>query len=64
MPDLNSDTRNILVLNDSKEGDTVKQYVMRNMSRKMNILYDIKGKKRHFAEPKMSGAGILSPFPG
>lgn len=52
MPDLNSDTRNILVLNDSKEGDTVKQYVMRNMSRKMNILYDIKGKKRHFAEPE------------
>lgn len=52
MPDLNSDTRNVLVLNDSEKGDTVKQYVMRNISRNMNIFYDIKGKKRHFAEPE------------
>lgn len=52
MPNLNSDTRNVLVLDRSEiNGDTVKQYVMKTIARKMKIYYDINGKKRHYIEP-------------
>ena len=52
MPNLNSDTRNVLVLDQSeRNGDTVKQYVMKTIARKMKIYYDINGKKRHYIEP-------------
>lgn len=52
MPNLNSDTRNVLVLDQSEiNGDTVKQYVMKTIARKMKIYYDINGKKRHYIEP-------------
>lgn len=52
MPNLNSDTRSVFVLDPSnKNGDTVKQYVMKTIARKMKIYYDINGKKRHYIEP-------------
>lgn len=52
MPNLNSDTRSVFVLDSSnKNGDTVKQYVMKTIARKMKIYYDINGKKRHYIEP-------------
>lgn len=52
MPNLNSDTRGVFVLDPlNKNGDTVKQYVMKTIARKMKIYYDINGKKRHYIEP-------------
>lgn len=52
MPNLNSDTRSVFVLDSSNKNDnTVKQYVMKTIARKMKIYYDINGKKRHYIEP-------------
>lgn len=52
MPNLNSDTRSVFVLDPSNiNGDTVKQYVMKTIACKMKIYYDINGKKRHYIEP-------------
>ncbi len=52
MPNLNNGTRNVLVLESANiNGDTVKQYVMKTIARKMKIYYDINGKKRHYIEP-------------
>lgn len=50
MPDLNNGTREVCIL-DSASEVTVKQYVMKQIARKMKIYYDIRGKKRHYIEP-------------
>lgn len=53
MPELGSDVRKVLVLSTQTEKwETVKAYIMERVASNMRICYDIKGVKKHFAEPE------------
>lgn len=53
MPELDSNVRKVLALNAQTERwETVKAYIMERVASNMGICYDIKGVKKHFAEPE------------
>lgn len=53
MPELDSNVRKVLALNAQTERwETVKAYIMERVASNMRICYDIKGVKKHFAEPE------------